>query len=235
VVAKGDLLVANYLGQIWHGKVFDSSFARAQPTGFAIGVNKVISGWDKTLVGVHVGSRLLLVIPPADGYGKTGNSQAGIKGTDTLVFVVDVLAAYNDTIGASPQAAPVHTGAPGVTVTGALGTAPTITIAKTAAQPKTQTATILDRGKGPAVKPGILVMQIVADSWSGQVLQSTWTMGTPEGDPIGDKSEPSALDKLIGTPLGSRVLLEIPKNSSGGPYALVLDLVAQPTGTKSQQ
>jgi peptidylprolyl isomerase len=35
----------------------------------------------------------MLVIPPSDGYGKTGNSQAGIKGTDTLVFVVDVLAA----------------------------------------------------------------------------------------------------------------------------------------------
>ena len=35
----------------------------------------------------------MLVIPPADGYGKTGNSRAGIKGTDTLVFVVDILGA----------------------------------------------------------------------------------------------------------------------------------------------
>ncbi len=40
-----------------------------------------------------VGSRVLLVIPPADGYGKAGNSSAGIKGTDTLVFVVDILGA----------------------------------------------------------------------------------------------------------------------------------------------
>ena len=36
----------------------------------------------------------MLVIPPADGYGKAGNSQAGIKGTDTLVFVVDLLGAF---------------------------------------------------------------------------------------------------------------------------------------------
>jgi len=55
----------------------------------------VIPGWDKGLVGQTVGTRVLLVIPPADGYGKTGNAQAGIKGTDDLVFVVDVLGAFN--------------------------------------------------------------------------------------------------------------------------------------------
>jgi peptidylprolyl isomerase len=36
----------------------------------------------------------MLVIPPADGFGKSGNSQVGIKGTDTLVFVVDILGAF---------------------------------------------------------------------------------------------------------------------------------------------
>ena len=41
-----------------------------------------------------VGSRVLLVIPPDKGYGTAGNSGAGIKGTDTLVFVVDILAAF---------------------------------------------------------------------------------------------------------------------------------------------
>ena len=41
----------------------------------------------------------MLVIPPADGYGKTGSTQAHIKGTDTLVFVVDILGAYSGTNG----------------------------------------------------------------------------------------------------------------------------------------
>ena len=41
-----------------------------------------------------MGSRVLLVVPPADGYGKAGNPQAKIKGTDTLVFVVDLLGAF---------------------------------------------------------------------------------------------------------------------------------------------
>jgi peptidylprolyl isomerase len=36
----------------------------------------------------------MLAIPPADGYGKTGSPQAGIKGTDTLVFVVDILGSF---------------------------------------------------------------------------------------------------------------------------------------------
>jgi len=60
---------------------------------FVIGKGQVITGWDKALVGQKVGSRVLVVVPPSEGYGKDGNQQAGIKGTDTLVFVVDILAA----------------------------------------------------------------------------------------------------------------------------------------------
>lgn len=95
VTASGNELVVQYVGQIWAtGKEFDSSWSRSQPAGFSIGVGEVIPGWDKALVGVKVGSRLLLVVPPADGYGSAGQSAAGISGTDTLVFVVDILGAY---------------------------------------------------------------------------------------------------------------------------------------------
>jgi FKBP-type peptidyl-prolyl cis-trans isomerase len=90
-------VVVQYVGAIWKGgKVFDASWKRNQPFGFTIGASpsQVIPGWDKGLVGQTVGSRVMLVVPPADGYGKTGNSQAGIKGTDTLVFVVDILGAF---------------------------------------------------------------------------------------------------------------------------------------------
>ena len=54
---------------------------------------QVIKAWDTELVGKTVGSRVLLVVPPADGYGAAG-SPPKISGTDTLVFVVDILAAY---------------------------------------------------------------------------------------------------------------------------------------------
>jgi peptidylprolyl isomerase len=92
-VKKGQNITVNYLGQVYGGKKpFDESYS-GEPASFAIGVGQVVPGWDKTLVGATVGSRMILAIPPADGYGKKGNDQAGIKGTDTLYFVVDILAA----------------------------------------------------------------------------------------------------------------------------------------------
>jgi len=102
VVAKGQTVVTQYVGAIWRtGKVFDSSWSRAEPFGFTIGAtpSQVITGWDKGLIGQTVGSRVLLVVPPADAYGKTGSAQAGIKGTDTLVFVVDILGAVSPASG----------------------------------------------------------------------------------------------------------------------------------------
>ncbi|TQM58119.1 FKBP-type peptidyl-prolyl cis-trans isomerase [Humibacillus xanthopallidus] len=93
-VQKGQTISAQYHGVLWRdGSVFDSSWQRGAAADFPIGVNAVIPGWDKTLVGKKVGSRVLLVIPPKDGYGSAGTGDK-IKGTDTLVFVVDILDAY---------------------------------------------------------------------------------------------------------------------------------------------
>lgn len=82
-------IYCNYHGQIWGGDVFDSSFARKEPIGF--GLNQVIKGWGDALVGKTEGSRVLISVPPALGYGERGVLQAGIKGDSVLVFVVDIL------------------------------------------------------------------------------------------------------------------------------------------------
>lgn len=90
-VKSGDTLTVDYLGQVYNAdEPFDESYS-AQPAEFPIGVGQVIAGWDERLVGRTVGSRVILEIPPAKGYGEEGNEQAGIKGTDTLFFVVDIL------------------------------------------------------------------------------------------------------------------------------------------------
>jgi peptidylprolyl isomerase len=92
-VKKGDTVVVQYKGVLWrNGAEFDSSWSRNQPFVFTIDQGAVISGWDKGLVGQTVGSRVMLVIPPKDGYGDAG--QGPIKGTDTLVFAVDILGSY---------------------------------------------------------------------------------------------------------------------------------------------
>ncbi len=80
VAKKGKLLVAQYEGMIWRtGKVFNSTWTSGAPTGFQIGTGQVIKGWDDGLVGKRIGSQVLLVVPPADSYGKTGSSSAAIK------------------------------------------------------------------------------------------------------------------------------------------------------------
>ena len=97
-ITSGQYVVTQYVGLNWRTRaVFDSSWSRGAPLGFKIDASpeQIIPGWDKGLTGVPVGSRVLLVIPPKEGYGSAGNSQVGIKGTDTLVFVVDVLDAVS--------------------------------------------------------------------------------------------------------------------------------------------
>jgi peptidylprolyl isomerase len=94
-VKAGQTIRVTYTGALWKdGKVFDSS--ASSPQGYfetVIGKQQVIKAWDAQLVGRAVGSRILMVVPPADGYGAAG-SPPKISGTDTLVFVVDILAAY---------------------------------------------------------------------------------------------------------------------------------------------
>lgn len=96
-LVKGDTVVAQYVGSIWRtGKVFSATWPSAQepqglPFSFQLGGN-VVPGWNDGLAGVPVGSRVMLVIPPALGYGpQGGQASAGIKKNDSLVFVIDVL------------------------------------------------------------------------------------------------------------------------------------------------
>lgn len=98
-VKSGQSVVVRYVASIWRtGQVFNNNWPSttqpaAPPNVFSLSPGNIIPAWSTGLVGVPVGSRVMLVVPPAEGYGAKGNSQAGIKGTDTLVFVVDVLAA----------------------------------------------------------------------------------------------------------------------------------------------
>ena len=94
-VKKGDTVYVTYTGALWKdGKVFDSSKQEGRrPFPVTLGGGQVIKGWDEGLVGTKVGDRVLITVPPKDGYGKAGSQDGSIKGDDTIVFVVDVLGA----------------------------------------------------------------------------------------------------------------------------------------------
>jgi peptidylprolyl isomerase len=92
IVQSGENIKVNDTGVLWkNGKKFDASADHGSSFDTQIGAGKVITGWDKGLVGQAVGSRVLLIVPPAEAYGAKGSAPL-IGPTDTLVFVIDILA-----------------------------------------------------------------------------------------------------------------------------------------------
>ena len=238
-VKKGDLLVADYLGKNYRsGKVFDNSYDRGVPAAFTLksGSGGVISGWVKGLAGVPVGSRVQLVIPPREGYGKTGNEAAGIKGTDSRVFVIDVLGSYSSTQKLPESTPEQDLPAELPVVEGDLE--PTLTVPDGATPPEEPRTTVVSTGTGPEVVAGALtVVHFHAVSWDNQPLSSTWTATPdgaaapgPQGVPVGAE-QPSPFDLLVGIPIGSRVVLELPAQTGSDAetesVAVVVDVLGQ--------
>lgn len=232
-VKKGELVAVDYLGQIYGGKVFDNSYDRHAAAGFQIGVQKVIPGWDNTIVGMKAGSRLLVSIPPAQGYGASGSQDGSIKGTDTLVFVIDLIKSYGANAGADAPSTPENNPPAGITIVGATGPSPKITIAKGTPKPTKPVTTVLARGTGPALPNGLTVVQYEAVDWTNKTAGSSWKAGAPDSATV-TKGGTGPFDSLAGLPVGSRVLLQIPAASGGGPYAVVVNIVAHvPTAKQS--
>jgi peptidylprolyl isomerase len=86
----GDTVTVQYVGVNYaDGKQFDASWDRGQPFSFQLGAGSVIEGWDQGVVGMKVGGRRELIIPPSLGYGAQGNGS--VAPNETLIFVVDLL------------------------------------------------------------------------------------------------------------------------------------------------
>jgi peptidylprolyl isomerase len=89
--APGRTAVVHYVGVAYSsGEEFDASWNRGEPFAFPLGAGRVIAGWDRGVVGMKVGGRRRLVIPPDLGYGDRGAGSAIAPG-ETLIFVVDLI------------------------------------------------------------------------------------------------------------------------------------------------
>ena len=87
-VKASDTVTVNYFGETYQAKEpFDESYSKTPLTSPLSGL---IQGWSIGLTGVKVGSRVLLQIPPAYGYGAEGSGDS-IPGNSTLWFVIDVV------------------------------------------------------------------------------------------------------------------------------------------------
>jgi peptidylprolyl isomerase len=243
-VASGDTVITNYVGEIWptkigsQPKVFDSSFSRGAPAGFVIGAGDVIPGFDKTLVGKLLGTRMLLSIPPADGYGSSGSPQAGISGTDTLVFVVDLLADYKPNASA-PGVADSQLPATGwPKITNTPGRQPVITSVAGVKAPTSPASKLLVKGSGAKIDPSkTLVLQLVlTDIATGKQSQSSWGQ---HPQMVSAQSVLSVATALNGQNIGARAVALLPATPAQpatataaaqpatAAQALIIDVVGQ--------
>jgi peptidylprolyl isomerase len=88
---SGDRVSMQYVGVLYSdGTEFDASWDRGEPFDFTLGTGEVIPGWDQGIVGMKVGGRRELVIPPDLAYGAAGQPPT-IPPDATLVFIVDLL------------------------------------------------------------------------------------------------------------------------------------------------
>lgn len=96
VAEPGRRVMVHYTGWLFEGGVkgtkFDSSVDRKDPFDFDLGAGEVIRGWDEGVVGMKVGGRRVLVIPPQLGYGSRGAGRV-IPPNATLMFEVELLGA----------------------------------------------------------------------------------------------------------------------------------------------
>lgn len=88
-VKSGDTVVIHYKGTLKDGTKFDSSYDRGEPFETQIGVGQVIKGWDEGVVGMKVGGKRKLTIPPDMGYG--AQAVGPIPANSTLIFEVELI------------------------------------------------------------------------------------------------------------------------------------------------
>ncbi|WP_119730595.1 FKBP-type peptidyl-prolyl cis-trans isomerase [Thermomonospora amylolytica] len=212
-VRKGDLVVASYVGYRWNGagtKLVANSYTTGKPGAFPSG--KLVPGLEAALVGKKVGSRVVALIPPDQGYGDRGDERHQIGPNDSLVYVLDVLAAYGKDAAAKGSPQPLADARlPRVADAGA-GRAPRVTVPRTAPPARLQVRTLV-QGTGPALRGNRLaVLHFTGVLWrTGEEFYSTWGEGRPAGEIIGVGQDIRAFDEgLVGQRIGSRILLVVP-------------------------
>jgi FKBP-type peptidyl-prolyl cis-trans isomerase len=221
-LVSGDVTLANVVLYKWSGtkhSLLDSTFSSGPqliPTSIGL------PGLATALKGQHIGSRVLAVLPPKYGYGTSGNSNLGVKGTDTLVWVIDLIKQFSpaDSAGGSQTS---DGGGKLPTVTANAGAQPVVSVPKSTPPAKLSVTTLI-QGTGPKLTAGqTVVAQYVGVNWrTGKVFSASWpSKSQPQGEPFAFQLGGGVItgwnQGLPGVRVGSRVMLVIPPALGYGP------------------
>jgi FKBP-type peptidyl-prolyl cis-trans isomerase len=221
-LVSGDVTLANVVLYKWSGtkhSLLDSTFTSGpQLIPTTIG----LPGLSTALKGQHIGSRVLAVLPPKYGYGTTGNTNLGVKGTDTLVWVIDLLQQFSP--GASASGSQTSSGGGKLpTVTAKAGAQPVVSVPKSTPPAKLSVTTLI-QGTGPKLAAGqTVVAQYVGVNWrTGKVFSASWpSKSQPQGEPFAFQLGGGVItgwnQGLPGVRVGSRVMLVVPPALGYGP------------------
>jgi peptidylprolyl isomerase len=211
LVLPGDIVRIDYLGVNGRtGEVFDNSYDTGAPAVFPL--SGVVAGFAKGLTGQRVGSRVLMAMPSADGYGDTGSGDA-IQGGDSLIFVAEIKAvsrqSVSGTVAAIPDGLPLVTG----------DLKPQVTLPADARRQDTLQVVTLIEGDGPeAGSYAQLQVNYVEYAWTADNLtQVRQTYGTGAGPVYATLTTPTVnawLEGLAQVKEGSRVLIVAPPDQA---------------------
>ncbi|TQF06224.1 FKBP-type peptidyl-prolyl cis-trans isomerase [Kitasatospora acidiphila] len=220
-VGKGDWVSATYTAKDWTtGKDIPGSYDQDQgkPQLFQAGLGNLIPALDSAVVGQKAGTRVLVVAPPAAGFGDQGNQKMGVGPKDDMVIVVDIQRANAPGARVSGDVTPPPADFAAVKVNGD-GKADTITPPANPADPSDLKTSVLIQGKGPKVENGELaVVQYTGVTLKdGKEFDSSLDKKTAFSFVVGGGNVIQGWDKgVAGQNVGSRIELEIPAAQAYG-------------------
>ncbi|MBC7631758.1 FKBP-type peptidyl-prolyl cis-trans isomerase [Aeromicrobium sp.] len=215
-IKSGDAVKVNYVAVNGRsGKQFDSSFTSNKPLTLTLVKNSILPGFIKGLSGQKIGSRVLVAIPPKDGFGK-GQKDLGVKKNDTMVFLFDIVAKIPTEVTGTAQKLPSDL--PSMQLDAQGHPSKFAKTAKTAKAPTKESANVVIQGKGATVKAGqSLTAQYVGQVYpDGAIFDESWSSSARTFQ-VGSKQLIKCWDdQLVGQKLGTRVVLVCPADKAYG-------------------
>ena len=209
-LAEGDAVKVNYVAINGRtGKEFDNSFTSDKPLTLTLAETSILPGFVKGLKGKKIGSRVLVAIPPKDGFGQA-QKELGMKKDDTMVFLFDIIAKVPTKVTGTAKALPKSF--PKLVLDDKKqpkGFAKTSTTASKKAA-KENSAVVIE-GDGPAVtaEQTVTVQYLGQVYPGGKTFDESYSKGTPLTQPLSGLIKCWA-DEIVGKKVGSRLVLICP-------------------------